>query len=358
MSCRRAFTIIELMVVIGIIAVLIAIMLPAVQAAREAARRMQCVNNIKQVGLAVHNFESATRYLPPLAIHSGRPSFWVLLFPYIEKQGLYDALLKNGMELAMQAGGDPLDFVRHRQWWNSISYEEKKAYSSVLSYYCPTRRRGPVFTTESCDSEEEHTTMPLGPCGDYAVVIRVRAKNEDGSYIPGPNGWYFCYDSTNPAHSDPHFGPLRVSCYSGTGDVNANTPRDTMSWWRDGTSNQLIVGEKHIPISRLNKCGGYWVNQADCSIMQVSVRNATGAARQIYETLRLADSPIDFELNGPDSSRDISSIGEFGFGSYHPAVCNFLIGDGSVRAVRNSTAMNPILCSLADVSDGQAITLP
>src|ERR1700742_1721900 len=65
---RRGFTLIELLVVIAIIAVLIALLLPAVQAAREAARRAQCVNNLKQIGLGLHNFESRNRFFPPSGI--------------------------------------------------------------------------------------------------------------------------------------------------------------------------------------------------------------------------------------------------------------------------------------------------
>ncbi len=72
MRPRRGFTLIELLVVIAIIAVLIALLLPAVQAAREAARRAQCVNNLKQVGLALHNYESANNGFPPPMIRSGR----------------------------------------------------------------------------------------------------------------------------------------------------------------------------------------------------------------------------------------------------------------------------------------------
>ena len=69
---RRAFTLIELLVVIAIIAVLIALLLPAVQAAREAARRAQCVNNLKQIGLAMHNYVSANEALPPVSVDQAR----------------------------------------------------------------------------------------------------------------------------------------------------------------------------------------------------------------------------------------------------------------------------------------------
>ncbi|QDV34803.1 DUF1559 domain-containing protein [Tautonia plasticadhaerens] len=99
---RRGFTLIELLVVIAIIGVLIALLLPAVQSAREAARRAQCTNNLKQLGLALHNYESASAGFPPgiVTTTSNLPdefSTWVawspqsMLLPYLEQQPLYNA---------------------------------------------------------------------------------------------------------------------------------------------------------------------------------------------------------------------------------------------------------------------------
>ena len=107
-SYRNGFTLVELLVVIAIIGILVGLLLPAVQAAREAARRMQCGNNLKQMGLALHNYESGFKKLPPAAYGAnplkGEPSgedddgfgWMVSILPYIEQQSLYDTIRPNG----------------------------------------------------------------------------------------------------------------------------------------------------------------------------------------------------------------------------------------------------------------------
>src|ERR1700754_3649564 len=98
MKIRRAFTLIELLVVIAIIAVLIALLLPAVQAAREAARRASCVNNLKQIGLALHNYESTNSVFPPGRINTyvaGNGHCWGAysqMLPFVEQQAVFNAM--------------------------------------------------------------------------------------------------------------------------------------------------------------------------------------------------------------------------------------------------------------------------
>ncbi|MDR0338266.1 MAG: DUF1559 domain-containing protein, partial [Planctomycetaceae bacterium] len=122
-SLRFGFTLVELLVVIAIIGVLIALLLPAVQMAREAARRSQCINHLKQLGIGAHNFHDTRGGLPPAAIGATENTstsefrgagILPLLYPFIEQQSLYDIIVNYGFDTEL-----------NNTWFDALSLEEK-----------------------------------------------------------------------------------------------------------------------------------------------------------------------------------------------------------------------------------------
>ena len=190
----RAFTLVELLVVIAIIGILIALLLPAVQAAREAARRMQCTNNLKQIGLAVHNFHDSRKGMVPLCVANMRVTSFVLLLPYMEQQSLFDLWDVLGKRNGGGSGG----MTGNVTWWTfkeTYSSEEKNAVSSVSAYFCPTRRSGGAKYVENSSGEclggaDTH----CGPLSDYAVagsfgLPTVANDAEIAAWDAGNGGW-------------------------------------------------------------------------------------------------------------------------------------------------------------------------
>ncbi|MDR1269341.1 MAG: DUF1559 domain-containing protein, partial [Planctomycetaceae bacterium] len=158
MKKRIGFTLVELLVVIAIIGVLIAMLLPAVQAAREAARRSQCTNHLKQQGIGIHNFHDTTLGLPPYFIEENCPGFWVLLLPFIEQQSLYD-------DITSYSSGTGIS-QNFQTYWGTLTPKQKKAHGSVSIIKCPSRRGGAAYTDE----------WRPGPQTDYAPVIYLRTE--------------------------------------------------------------------------------------------------------------------------------------------------------------------------------------
>ena len=223
---RRGFTLIELLVVIAIIAVLIALLLPAVQQAREAARRAQCKNNLKQLGLALHNYHSTYGAFSPGCLHSAvprgggsghsfGPSFYGMILPYIEQGALYDKLTWVGMspgyvnEAAGSAGRANRDPVL--------------AAGTISAMRCPSYA-GP----------EQHSTGSFETFANYAAIAGAADPYELPTNAP-PNTFHETRVSTISVVGHP-------GLVSGGGLMPPNKAV-RIAEATDGTSNTILLGE-------------------------------------------------------------------------------------------------------------------
>jgi len=370
---KRGFTLVELLVVIAIIGMLIALLLPAVQAAREAARRMQCTNHLKQFGLAIHNFHDTQNGVMPGWLGVSKTSGFPLLYPFMEQNANYEFLMNQAGPGGVGIGIDRHQLCWDNEWdgtdhWNGG--EAKKALASISLFYCPSRR-APGGICPSPVNKNIDDIAP-GPQTDYAMVaISINAPNNDGF-------WWGCdLISVHAAYRDAQRGPLRPAKLPRSDDYlatnsNAWQPRDTFAWWSDGTSNQIVLGEKHIPQGKLGICEGKQSGEADyysygdCGYFRYGAHCTAPWAR----TFRLAFNG-DF-VNPTGTSFPIASAGDYkqigtqgynplygyGFGSYHPGVCNFLLGDGAVRGVGVTTPAFPVMTAFSIANSGQSVSLP
>ena len=362
LRCVRAFTLVELLVVIAIIGMLIALLLPAVQAAREAARRMQCTNHLKQIGLGIHNFHDTYNGLPPIAIphqNDGQSgvTFWGLIYPFIEQTSLYNLLASRTNEFDNRAQN--ANFWGIADSTGTLSQAERQSFQSVSTYICPSKRGRVTPYGDAPDN----TRQIYGPKGDYAIVYGPAVDRwPNWTRVAGENG-----DDPNPPHAslrlnNGHFaGPFRTATLQGS-TMRTWRPVDDMSWWRDGSSNQIVVGEKYIPTSFLDNCvythegdgAGGRSNLADCSLLLAGGLNTYALARHFRAAI--AREPDDTRNNTNDSTNPRRPH----WGSNHPGSVNFLIGDGSVRSIIMTipTGNNSLLHHLGQVNDGNSVSIP
>jgi prepilin-type N-terminal cleavage/methylation domain-containing protein len=277
---KKGFTLIELLVVIAIIGILVALLLPAVQAAREAARRASCYNNLKQVGLALHNYHDVNRSLPPGWMAwdpaTGRP--WVggqpgwgwapRILPYLELESLQDTSINLSAPI-LHSNHNP---IREH---------------SLAVYRCPSDFGETVFDLHEASTHHHHSQQH----DDHGhVLTRLASANYVGVF------------GTTELHDCEHV-PMGDIC-RGTG-VFFHMSHVKLADVKDGLSNTFFVGERSAK-------HGYstWLGAV------------TGGEEAIARILGIADHPPNAEGGHLDD-----------FSSEHPQGTNFLLGDGSVRLI-------------------------
>lgn len=266
---RTAFTLIELLVVIAIIAVLIALLLPAVQQAREAARRTQCKNNLKQIGLALHNYHDCYGTFPPGYIAGPNlaattPGWgWVpMIFPQLDQAALYNACNFNL----------PVE--------NASNSNVVKARLTAL--VCPSDlTQGPLALTDSSNTAVVQTT---------------------------PASYAGCVGNDNTDVGDP----------TGNGVFIRNS-RTRMADITDGTSNTIIVGERSFAFTK-----GGWIGAPNGAVVRAGQRNNFQSTTEPAPCLALAHAHFVNATADPDGGLD-------DFSSLHWGGAHMLFADGSVR---------------------------
>jgi prepilin-type N-terminal cleavage/methylation domain-containing protein len=351
---RAGFTLVELLVVIAIIGILVALLLPAIQAAREAARRTQCTNHLKQLALAAHNFQDTYGGLPPIVSHSEGPTFFMHILPFVEQQALYD-LYRGGAQNAASE-------VTHVRYWDNKNYEIIRdslgadTIQGIPVFHCPSYRKPDV---------QRGPGNAKGPKGDYAVVfMRGSATDLRLNNQQTEDGWWSHHNATNSGDINKQKGAIKTANAVGqaqTATIGGHDSRResatfqvTLNSIKDGTSNTAMLGEKFWT-------QGEWTRDC-CNGDRVdgSVFNQTGSWREynVTRNMRFALRPGLVQPGGDgwnDPNRTTAARAA-GFGSVHPGVVLFALCDGSVRPLNHSINIFT-QWRIADANDGETVDL-
>jgi prepilin-type N-terminal cleavage/methylation domain-containing protein/prepilin-type processing-associated H-X9-DG protein len=369
---ERGFTLIELLVVIAIIAVLIALLLPAVQSAREAARRAQCVNNMKQIGLAVMNFETANSYLPPdvehniaslvdtdpSAVFTGaqyeRAGALTLILPYMEQQNIYNMI--NLSLSCFDQRNVPPAIGGSGGLFPGIG--QNSAYSiAIAAFICPS---DPVPATINYYNENwcgyGNGSGPPVPNPPTQIWGRM-------DYYPMPG-----FDSGLPTALG--YSQAGITALSGSGDVGTicdiaqQLPNGSYgnSWAHirmasilDGTSNTFMMGEMDArPVGYNHARQIYVQNGGPVDGVINPVSGGGGAWADPFSYAHMDGSwASGIRGNGGTCVMNCTTNNEPY--SFHPGGCNFLFDDGSVHFLKET--INPfVMVALVTRAMGEVIS--
>jgi prepilin-type N-terminal cleavage/methylation domain-containing protein/prepilin-type processing-associated H-X9-DG protein len=349
---RRGFTLIELLVVIAIIAVLIALLLPAVQAAREAARRAQCMNNMKQLGLALHNYETANNQFPSAVIYGfngGMPGalctspgfgnncqntpWFVLMLPYIEQTTLYNAFNAGWGVEGPSLGGIPGGFII-----NSTIYTTR-----IASFQCPSDNQA-IYSLQTLFGLPTMATKGNYGCNwgnldDGQALLGGRftafpqlwlqspfgfSRNGNGPFncriaavTDGTSNTHFCAELLQGAPDDIR-GTIWV--------LNAGAGAYMTRFAPNGFSDYIGLVPPYSVIAGVQPLTNY---------DNIASFGATGPGTSPASAGSLCDSQPGQQLGCNNQGSEGSEF--CGSRSRHPGGINALFGDGSVHFIKNST---------------------
>ncbi len=317
----RGFTLIELLVVIAIIGILIALLLPAVQKIREAAARAQCFNNLKQIGLALHDYNDTNGHLPSAHIESLISannyqyfSCWSIdLLPFLEQGPLYQTYVPTAVN-------------------NSVA-NQHFAQSAVKVYTCPVDpRAGQIIAPESLPPNGGGQTNPATLY--MAMSYKCMSGVGDASSTDTFAGYYNEVQTAVAVH------PSGRGAFHGDGSSGLRPER--LVDVTDGLSNTVFVGERHT-ITHGTR-GPFWANSFNLYSAGAAWPANSGIPTSIY---MLPDyDTCQAKIN--------ANYCKYGWGSLHSGGISFLFGDGHVRSI-SATIDNQIFVDLATIAGQEVI---
>jgi prepilin-type N-terminal cleavage/methylation domain-containing protein/prepilin-type processing-associated H-X9-DG protein len=305
---RSAFTLVELLVVIAIIGILVGLLLPAVQAAREAARRMSCSNNVKQIALAMHNYESSHKKFP-FGWNTHGTLWSAMILPYIEQGNLYNTL----------------EFSEWRNWSTNGTPNEAAGGVIIPTFRCPSL---PIVEQVTSNSGIPNR-VPIS----YRVVGANNVTSDDWSTRPIPD---------TQAFERLNLNGMFYACSATTfGSIT------------DGTSNTFAIGESQTDPFFVKDGQGmdFWAIGSP----QADPCRCTGSnnGTEFSEAAGSTYMQMNLRLRDPGAH---GRLMELAFGSYHTGGAHFGMADGSVQFVSENINLETYR-NLGSRNDGQVVSL-
>ncbi|PQO25551.1 general secretion pathway protein GspG [Blastopirellula marina] len=338
---KRGFTLVELLVVIAIIGVLIALLLPAVQQAREAARRMQCSNNLKQLGLSIHNYHDVHQEFPPTGFgeSSGasgwarQASWFVRVMPFMEQKAAYDLVNVPDSTYDNNTAG----WAAPTRGWRAM-HEGR-----IDSLWCPS---SPLPRTQTYPTSS--ATQGLGAPAEIEIQISDYAGNSGCSIVGGTTSdtsagsWQWGGNIADNGVLPVYWRGTAPFAASGVGFHKLT----------DGSSNTIAVGEQSNFHDQLNDyraslcSGGLW----SCG----TGTHSSNLNNYVVTTYPINALSMNWTAKAPGWGLTTTKFNNTAYRSAHPGGAQFTLADGSTRFIPETIDF-AIYTSLMDRNDGTPV---